>query len=351
MTSAKTITLTGSTALIASEIDITYYATCSLNMSGQGHIAITASGTPRDGTVIGFICNFSTTNYSEGVDDITFYGFTLPAELAAKTFSVVAYYNAAAWRVIFIPSWQNSAIIDAGLLGTDSVITAKIQDLAVTTAKINDLAVTTGKIAAEAVTNAKLASMADATLKGNDSGGSAVPQDLSVTEVRTLLDQTIELTGDVTGTGTEDPATGETSFATTLGNGTVSVAKLTTTVATELLSSVCSFEANEVGYVGVKVPYACTVKEWGVAVIKTIAGTDDGTCTLYDNAGNLMTGSTITVTLGTAVSAAAPASSGFFNSAAITANNSLTAGQMITIRTQKTTAGGRLMAFIKVQRA
>lgn len=37
------------------------------------------------------------------------------------------------------------------------------------------------------VTNAKLATMANATLKGNDSGATANPQDLTVAEVKTML--------------------------------------------------------------------------------------------------------------------------------------------------------------------
>ena len=72
-------------------------------------------------------------------------------------------------------------------------------------------------IANSAVTLAKIANQADQTFLGNVSGGSAAPVALTAAQGKTLLnltgtnsgDQTITLTGDVTGTGTG-------SFATTL---------------------------------------------------------------------------------------------------------------------------------------
>lgn len=82
-------------------------------------------------------------------------------------------------------------------------------------------------IANDAVTNAKLANMSDQTIKGNNAGSTGDPLDLTVAQVKTMLsltgtnsgDQTITLTGDVTGSGTG-------SFAATIANDAVTYAKM-----------------------------------------------------------------------------------------------------------------------------
>ena len=82
-------------------------------------------------------------------------------------------------------------------------------------------------IVANAVTNAKLADVPTATLKGRTTAATGDPEDLTVAQAKTLLnlagtntgDQTITLTGDVTGTGTG-------SFAATVANDAVTNAKL-----------------------------------------------------------------------------------------------------------------------------
>ena len=77
-------------------------------------------------------------------------------------------------------------------------------------------------IAANAVANSMLAQMATLTIKGNNTGLTANAADLTVAQVMTMLslsgvntgDQTITLTGNVTGSGTG-------SFATTIANGAI----------------------------------------------------------------------------------------------------------------------------------
>ncbi len=82
-------------------------------------------------------------------------------------------------------------------------------------------------IANNAVTNAKAADVPTATFKGRATAGTGDPEDLTVAQAKTLLnltginsgDQTITLTGDVTGSGTG-------SFAATIASDAVTNAKL-----------------------------------------------------------------------------------------------------------------------------
>jgi len=58
--------------------------------------------------------------------------------------------------------------------------TVRVKDLGITTAKLNDGAVTTVKIGANQVTLAKLAQIANNTVIGNTSGGSATPSEVVI---------------------------------------------------------------------------------------------------------------------------------------------------------------------------
>lgn len=342
----KTIALTTSTTVLMSEVNVLYYVTCSANLSGAGHVAITGSGTPKAGTTLMFVCNFNTTNYLEATDDVLFFGYTVPAELAAKKFIVYASYQAAAWQVFFIPTLQDSALIDAGLLGTDSVITAKIQDLAVTTGKINDLAVTTGKVAANAITNAKMATMADSTFKMRAAGaGTGDPIDGTLTQARTALAQTVTLTGDVTGTALETAATGTTTITTVLASNTVGANEKTATANTENIYIPVSFESSEVGTIYIKFAYNCSLVEYFGSVTRALAATDSGTIALYDDSGTLMTGSTMTFGASSAVGTNVNVTE-----ATITSNQDFTTGQTMRIVTAKATSGGRVLLTLRILR-
>lgn len=147
---------------------------------------------------------------------ITIFGKTIPSAWATKNFIATCVYDGSAWQVQLVCGGEEDGWIEASDLAADSVITSKILDLNVTTAKINDAA----------VTNAKLANMATNTIKGNDSAGPDVPQDLTMSELRTLLAQKLVLAGDVTSPSTTSSATGTITSTTTIANDAVTTVKI-----------------------------------------------------------------------------------------------------------------------------
>lgn len=203
-----------------------------------GNVTIAALGTPVANQKVTFE---NEANYTLGAFSITIFGVAVPSSFATKNFKVESIYNAttAAWVTSYYIAVNEDTWIQ----------TSDIEDLAVTTNKINDLAVTTGKIAAEAVTNAKLAQMATVTIKGNDGAGPAVPQDLTMTEVRTILAQSIQITGVFTsGPVTEDPVTGLTTLPVTVTPASINTADIVDGAVTKIKLAASSVDSTKVTY-------------------------------------------------------------------------------------------------------
>ena len=106
----------------------------------------------------------------------------------------------------------DSSAVTNTKIADGAITTAKIANFNVTTDKLGSLAVTTNIIASNAVTNTKLADMASQRIKGRISAGTSDPEDLTASQVRTLIDfdNTVSglLSGYVTGSVVRPSETG-----------------------------------------------------------------------------------------------------------------------------------------------
>lgn len=128
-----------------------------------------------------------------------------------------------------------------------------------------------------------------------------------------------------------------------LGAAAVTVAKCAATLNTEAVIIAASFETGEQGGYKVKLPYACTVLSVYASAVKAIAGTDSGTVVLKNNAGT-------TMTVTTPIVFSASDAFGAAYSSGVTANNTFSADEILTVETAKTTVGGKVLVSLTVLR-
>lgn len=266
----------------------TYVLTSSGTVVLAGNWVVQASGTPVTGTEYRIQYEASLTL---GLNTLTIFGTSIPADLALRNFEVIAYYNGSTWVTKILIDVTALPFVSDDMIESSAVTTAKIADSNVTTAKIADSNVTTAKIADSNVTTAKIA-------------------DSNVTTAK-------------------------------IADSNVTLAKLETALKTYDIVVPLSFETNEQAYNEIQIDHDFTLVSINFSVTKAIAGTDDGTVSFYID-GSPTVAASKTFTASTAINTA--------DSITFSSANTGSSGQKIRLRTAKVTAGGKVLATLKITR-
>lgn len=258
---------------------------------------------------------------------------------------------------------------------------AEIGSASITTADIApDAAIPTTKLAALTasrvpVTNASgfiEASAATATELGYLAGVTSGIQSQINARIPTLLAQGNILVGNasntaqaldaktsgriIVGNGTTVQSVAVSGDATLSGAGALTVAanaitpaKVTAEMRTEVITVPISWEASYTGgTTKIYIPYACSLTYIHVSVVKEIAGTDNAFITLFDNSNTAMGGASL---VAGALTIPASTTVGTVIASTVTANNAFTAGQILQLKSDKSTAGGAGIVTLVVVRS
>lgn len=310
-----------------------------------GDLVISPQGVPTNNQKVTF---YNEVDYTLAGFDVIIFGVIMPTSLALTNFKVESIYNniSATWTTSYYIGLDQSAWIQ----------TADIGLLQVTTGTIADLAITTVKIADEAVTNAKMAQMAKTTVKGNDSGVTAVPHNLTMTDLRTILAQAITFTGDIaTGPIAQTYGTGVFTIAITIANNAITTAKiLDANVTSAKLEAALKVEVvtftidfTDFGTFNFSLPFVCTVVNVRTSCIRNSSGAGNGTLQLqWNSLGAAMTPSPM-VTLSSADTVgASQLITALTNNTTVTADDSIA----VAIADSGGITGGTYLVSLKVTR-
>ncbi len=317
-----------------------------------GNIIITFTGTPAPGTriIIGI------TPVILGANTFTIDGVSIPAWVALSGGNAYLFYADGGWSFDFyVNQGANGKLSGAVLIdgtvsvdklesGTDGQIVAynsanlpkKLTVAGALTAAASG-ATLVFSIAAGIITNAMInASAAIAWSKMATLTASKVV----VTSIGGVITTANQLSAALGGLAADfSAATGFTVWTA----GSASAGALTDVRHLDNIS----FVTAQQGLYSVYFPFACTVTNINIRVTSVVAGTDDGSLTIANNAGTVMTGSSLTAGV---LTVAASAAFGTGYSSTLTTNNTFTAGQTMKITSSKTTSGGVVSADITFTR-
>jgi len=319
---------------------------------------IQPTGSPFTNTT--FIFEYDATVVLNG-NTLTIFGLSLDDSQALQNSTIVSIYNGSTWETKIMPDFENNDIIETRHILDDAVDkdkiaadvagnglgqnangslevkvdsstieinsdTLRVKDLGITNAKIND--VNGSKLVDDTVTNAKLATMAVDAVKTSDSSGN--PQDTTLSS------------GEVIGN---------------IGAGVAAVSiddliLSSTDAKKELFVVEVSFETGEQGNNRIFIPYGFELRHIYFNVKKAIAATDDGHLTVDINGTQIVTSisppllTTYDFTAGTAINSQGIAADCTLGDPANISNSAA----YIDFATTKTTAGGKVILSVEIER-
>jgi len=334
--------------------------------AGSGNFVLTVTGTPILNMQVFLLWEATTTG------TVTILGTAMPSTIKDKKVLITCTYNGSAWQVHFDVDANSAGVIEnSSISATANIDRTKLASGSNNHIVINNgsgvmsseatLAASRGGLATDAsaftgVVKASTGTFSAASIVNSDISASA---DISFSKLAALTSGRI-LVGNGSNVATSVALSGDATLANTgaltIANDAITTVKILDDAVTTnkilddnvvsskvsadlrkfVLTRELSFEAGEQGEYRIVIPGKCKLLYPVVRVTKAIAGTDDATITLQNDAGTTMTGTAGVVTI------AASTAFGSQTSGSITGNNTFAAtGEQIKIVTAKTTAGGK----------
>ena len=288
----------------------------------------------------------------------------VPASYSGKKQTWRFFYDGTSWNYTIQPSFDNTAFVTGAMLDSGADIAVSQVALAEGSIIIGNSstvgvaldAKTSGQIiVGNGTTATSVAVSGDITLSSAGvvaiAAGVIVNADVNASaaiafsKLATLTSGNI-LVGSAGNVATSVAMSGDVTISnagvTAIGAAVIEEADLTANLTYEIIPVLVSFETGYAGDTKIKIPFAGTITDIYAYATKVIAGTDNGVILLKDNGGTTLTGSTITFTASDA--------RGTAYSTTATANNTFSAGDLLTINTAKVTAGGQVQLSIKITR-
>ena len=346
---------------------------------GSGaNFTLTLTGSPLINMATFLLWEATITSPAPG--NVTIFGTDMPTEFQTKKTLVTCTYDGSAWQVVFNISGDESGyIIDANIASNAAIARTKIASGSNNHIVINNgsgvmsseatLAASRGGLATDAsaftgVVKASTGTFSAATIVNADiaTGTIALNKLVNLTSTQIIVGNGSNIPTAVTMSGDATLAnTGALTIAndaittvkildnnvtgTKIPNDTITVNHAVAALRRKLQAVDISFETGELGAYKIRVPWDCTLDFAYSYVTKAIAATDNGTITFKNNAGTVMdTGAgagtgIITYTASTARDSA--------TSITFTGTNTFSAGELLTIESAKTTAGGKVLLSLR----